>query len=141
MSNPLDRLKDLHKKVFVKGQEAVAQEVATEHFEDQQARTQRAAKVAAETIDLADQLAADGNPHKQRLAALIKNSVIGAVEQVANGRHEAEEAREALEADPFSGGSPPSEMSLPGSTPKALPQEPTEPPKRRPGRPRKHPKP
>ena len=41
MPNPLDRLKDLHKKVFVKGQEAVAQEEATERFEDEQALAQR----------------------------------------------------------------------------------------------------
>ncbi len=138
-ANPFDSLKALHRKIFVKGQEAVAQEVAAERLEDQQVLTRRAGQVAAETIDFADELAADGNPHKQRLAALIKDSVVGAVEEhVATGRHEAKEERGAIVADPFLGGSPPLETSLPGSLAKALPHESTEPPKRGRGRPPKH---
>jgi hypothetical protein len=140
MPNPLDHLKDLHRKVFTKGQEAVAQEQATEHFEDEQALAQRVMKAAVETIDLADQLAADGNPHKQRLAALIKNSVVGAVEERETGRQQAEEAREPVEAGPFAVSSTPSGPSLPDSPPTASLPGPSEPPKKKRGRPPKHPK-
>lgn len=140
MPNPLDRLKDLHKKVFVKGQEAVAQEEATERFEDEQALTQRVLKAATDTIDLADKLAADGNPHKQRLAALIKNKVVGAVEEQDTERQQAEKVREPIEASPFAVSLRPSEPSLPGSPPTASLPAPTEPPPKKRGRPPKHPK-
>lgn len=132
-------LKALHEKIFVKGQEAVAQEVATEYFEEQQLLTGRVAKAAAETLDLADRLATDDDPHRRRLANLIKDNVLGAVEQATVAKPAAER-REPLEASPFSGGSNPSSLSLPSSPPLALPHEPTEPPKPRRGRPRKDPK-
>lgn len=139
MPNPLDRLKDLHRKVFTKGQEAVAKEQATEHFEDDQALAQRVMKAAVETIDLAEQLAADGNPHKQRLAAIIKNSVVGAVEERESGRQQAEKEREPIEAGPFVGSSTPSEQSLPDSRPTASLPGTSGPPKKKRGRPPKNP--
>lgn len=139
MPNPLDRLKDLHKKVFVKGQEAVAQEEATERFEGEQALNKRLLKAATDTFDLADQLAKDGDPHKQKLAALIKNRVVGAVEG-REERHQAEEAREPIEASPFAVSLKPSEPSLPGSPPTASLPAPSEPPKKKRGRPPKLPK-
>lgn len=135
----LDRLKDLHKRVFLKGQEAVAQEEATVRYEDEQTLNQRLLKAASDTIDLADQLAADGSPHKQRLAALIKNKVVGAVEEREGDRRQAEKAREPIEASPFASSSNASERSLPGSPPTASLPAPTEPPKKKRGRPPKHP--
>jgi hypothetical protein len=139
--NPLDKLKDLRREGYVKGQEAVAREVATQDLTDRQAQMRQAAKVAAETIDLANELAKDGDPHKQRLAALIKDAAVGVADQLAAGPVP-QEGREAIEETPFSssGSSQPSATSLPGSTPKALPHEaPETPPKRGRGRPRKHP--
>jgi hypothetical protein len=139
MPNPLDRLKDLHRKVFVSGQEAVADEVAAQEHTDRQKLYQEGMKVAEETIDLANEMAKDGDPHKQQLAALIKANVIGAAQEATAGRHQAVEVRGAQGASPFlsSGPSTPSATSLPGTEPKALPHEPTKPPKRGPGRPRK----
>ncbi len=141
--NPFDSLKALHRKIFVKEQEAIAQEVAADRFVDQRDMNSRVAKAAAQTIDLVNELAADGNPHKQRVAAIINDTVVHAVEQhVANGGHAVQEERGAVEADPFSGplsgsSTPTSEKSLPDSPTKALPH-PTEPPKRGRGRPPKH---
>jgi|GEM_PF-7082053 len=132
-----DRLKDIYRKVFVKGQEAIADEQATERFEDEQALNQRMLKAATDTIDLADKLATDGNPHKQRLAALIQRRVIGAIEDQDAERQRAEEAREPIEASPFADSSNSSERSLPGSPPVASLPSPEPPPKRGPGRPRK----
>ena len=98
----------LLKMRFVKGQEVIAQEKAAEDL-------QQAAMVAAETIDLANQLAADNDSHKKRLAALIKDTVVGAVE-VATGRLPAEEGRAIEAGSPFSGDSQTSRTSLPDST-------------------------
>lgn len=140
MADPRDHLKDLHKHVFVKGQEAEAQQNATERFEDEQALAQRVLRAATDTIDLADKLAADGNPHKQRLAALIKNKVVGAVEEREEERHRAVKEREPVEASPFHDNPPQlsssknSEPSLPGSPPTASLAGPTEPLKKKRGR-------
>lgn len=139
VAKPFDHLKDLSRKVLGKGVESAAQEAATERFEDEQALAQRVIKAAGETIDLADQLAADGNPHKQRLAAIIKDSVIGAVEEKQTGRPQAEEARKPIEASPFAVSSKPSGPSLPDSPPTASLPAPTKPKKRGRGRPRKEP--
>ena len=128
--------KKFHEKEYQKGQEGVAEDLAAQDAEARQKRLQRVATVAEETIDQANQLAADGDPHKQQLAALLKAAAVGAVQQAKTGQLPAE-GRGAVEADPFSNTSPPSETSLPGSTPKALPHEQTEPPKRKRGRPRK----
>jgi hypothetical protein len=109
---------------------------------------QQAGKAAADTIDLANKLAADNDPHKQRLAALIKDHVEGGMKQVLTGQLPAEEVR-AIESDhPFSENSEPSRASLPATprplpTPKPLPHTPPPLPaptaKRGRGRPRKHP--
>src|SRR4051794_9817694 len=142
MPNPPDRFKDLHRKVFIQGQEAVAQEVAAEAFKDQVEQTQEALKLANDAIDLANAMAKDGDPHKAKLAALAKIHVSGAVEHVLTGTEPAGGGRGAVQATPFPESSlpssEPSENSLPSVTPKALPHESTEPPKRKRGRPPKH---
>ena len=133
-----DRIKKLHHDAFLKGQEVIAHLTRAEDFTASQDVTQKAMKAAAETINLANELAADNDPHKKRLALLIKDSVVGAAEDVATGPLPAE-GRKAIEADsPFSGNSPSSRTSLPDST-KALPHTPPPPARRGPGRPRKHP--
>lgn len=63
-----DPLKDIHGKSFVEGQEAEAREASAQHSQEQAVITQRAGEIAGEAIDLADRLAADGNPHKMRLS-------------------------------------------------------------------------
>lgn len=138
VANPLDRLKDLHRKVFVKGQEAVADEIATRELKDQAERTQEALRLANETIDLANAMAQDGDPDKARLAAYAKARISGAAEYLLTGTGP-EEGRVAAQASPFVErslpSSEPSEKSLPESTtPKALPGEVE---KRPPGRTRK----
>ena len=140
-----DELKALHNNEFVKGQESVAKEAAYSRYEDQQKLTQRAAKVAAETIDVVEQLAADGTPHKKQLADLIKNVVVGGVADLAMGRFEAAEGGEPNEANPFSlrpSGSEP-RLSASSNPTKALPNEAsqeTPTPKRKRGRPPKNPR-
>jgi hypothetical protein len=140
--NLYDRLKNLHRGEFLRGQAAIAHETAVEDFTTSQDVTQKALKAAAETIKLANELAADNDPHIKRLALLIKDSVVGAAGEVATGPLPAE-GRKAIEADsPFSENSEPSRTSLPNSTstsPKPLPLTPPPPAKRGPGRPRKHP--
>ena len=122
----------------------MAQEADAELFEEKTALLQRVTTAAAETHDLADRLAADSNPHKQRLAARLRQAVDAAYDEATTGPHHAGEARGAVEASPFVNGSQPSlngstpsETSLPGSMPKALPQPPTEAAKRKRGRPPK----
>jgi hypothetical protein len=140
--NLYDRLKKFHREVFLKRQAVIAHETAAEDFTASQDVTQKAMKAAAETIKLANELAADNDPHIKRLALLIKDSVVGAAEDVATGPLP-DDGRKAIEADsPFSEISQPSGTSLPNST-KALPHTPQQqqPPtvKRGPGRPRKQP--
>lgn len=140
-----DELKALHDREFVKGQESVAKEAAVSRFEDQQALNQRLLKVANETIDVADKIAADGNPHKKQLADLIKDVVVGGVLEVAAGRSVTVEGGEPKEANPFSLASPssgPKSLASPQSQ-KESPNGTTElsqPPKRKRGRPPKNPK-
>ncbi len=137
-----DPIKALHRRLFLRFQEAIGHQVATEQFVDQRDLSERVARAANQAIDLVDELAADGNPHKQRVAVIMKDTVVRAVEEhFATGRHEPQEGGgAAIEADPFPpGGSPPSsETSLPGSLAKALPLASSEPPKRGRGRPPKH---
>lgn len=144
MKNPLEGLKDISKRLLKRGVEVVAQETDTELFEERTALLQRVTTAAAETHDLADRLEADASPHKQRLAARLRQAVDAAYDEATTGPHRAGEARGAVEADPFANGSQPSlngstpsEPSLPGPTPKALPPAPAEPPRRKRGRPRK----
>src|SRR4051794_14229542 len=124
-SDPLD---PLHEGSFLEGQRAVAKQVSARRFEEQLKTLGHVGQMAAETLDQADQLAQGGDPHKQRLAALIKNSVVGAVDEMTTGRPRAEEARGAVEASPLSDGSTSSMATLPGSMPKQLGHEPSEPP-------------
>jgi hypothetical protein len=133
--NPLDKLKNLRREVFVKGQEAVAQEVAAQDHIETQKLVKDGMVAAFDTITLANELAKDGDPHKRQLAELIKSSIVGAAGQ-ATANPAPQAGREALEANPFVGSnslesSPSSEANSPDSTPKALPE------KRLPGRPRK----
>jgi hypothetical protein len=142
MSEPLDPFKELHRKTFIEGQEAQAHSVAAEAFKDRVEQTQEALRLASDAIDLANEIAQGGDPHKARLAALAKLHVTGATEHMLSGADPARGGRGAAQATPFpensSASSEPSEKRLPGSaTPKALPDESTEPPKRGPGRPRK----
>lgn len=143
MSEPLDPYKELHRKTFIKGQEAEAQAVAAEAFKDRVEQTEEALRLASNAIDLANQIAKDEDPHKARLAALAKLHITGATEHMLSGADSVREGRGAAQATPFPESSlpssEPSEKSLPSSaTPKALPAaESTEPPKRGPGRTKK----
>lgn len=139
--NPFERLKRLYQEAFVMGQEMVAQEQAAKDVMENQSVIQEAAKAAKDTIDLANELAADNDPHKKRLAALIKDYAVGGVEQVTTDRLPAEEGRVIEAGSPFSGDSQSSRARLPDS-PKPLPltpPPPPQPPRRGPGRPRKRP--
>lgn len=137
MSDKLDPLKPLHEASFIEGQKAVAKDVTARRLEEQLKNLGKAGLVAAETLNLADQLAANGDPHKQELAKFIKSKVIGEVFEREDGRQQAEEGGEAIEARPFSNSndSPRSVTSSSGST-RALPDaSSSEPPKPRRGRP------
>ncbi len=90
------------------------------------------------TLDQADRLAQSGDPHKAKLAALLKERIVGAVDEMTSGRPPAEEAREAAQASPLLESSGPSATSLPSSPPKELEHRPTEPPKKKRGRPPKN---
>jgi hypothetical protein len=140
MADDLDPLKSLHEASFVEGQRAVAKDVAARRFEEKLRTLGKVGQAAAETLDQADRLAQGGDPHKRKLATLIKESVVGAVDEMTTGRPSAEEAREAVQASPLLESSGPSATSLPSSTPKELENTPVEPPKRGRGRPPKNPK-
>lgn len=131
-----EHLRKIHERSFVEGQAAQAQQNSAELLKQRAEALKAAAAVAEETIDLADQLAASGDPHKRKIAEAIKTAISGGVVAMANPGGE---GREAPEAAPFvpglSGNSPASLPSSPGST-KSLPQ-PEPPPKRGRGRPRK----
>lgn len=64
----------------------ISETVSTVRVEDELAFTQRVAKVAAELLDVADQFTEHGNPHKVRLVALIRDSVISAAEELTKER-------------------------------------------------------
>jgi hypothetical protein len=139
MANPLDRLKDLHRKVFVKGQETVAKEVAALEYAEQQVYAKQVLEAAAETIVLANRLAAE-MPELTQLAADIEKAVREGATEAITGRHQVAERGEAQGAIPFSESSASSAPSLPKSRGrKALPQPPQPTQKRKPGRPRKQP--
>lgn len=140
MPDNLDPLKPLHEASFVEGQRAVAKDAAARRLEEQLKTLGKVGQVAAETLDQAERLAEDGDPHKRKLADVIKNGIIGAVDDAANGRHPAGEAREAVSATPLSSSSSTaSRESLPASTPERPGQGALEPPpKRKRGRPPKN---
>lgn len=118
--NLFDFLKSLYEGAFLWGQRRIAQQQAAHGLTENLEAVDQAATAAAETIDLANKLAADNDPHKQRLAALIKDHVEGGIKQVLMCQLPVEEVR-AIEPDhPFFENSEPSRASLPG-TPKRLP--------------------
>lgn len=144
MPDDKDPLKPLHEASFVEGQRAVANDVTAQRIKEIAKSLGQVGDVVAETLDQADRIAQDGDPHKQKLAALMKEGLLGAVSQMTTGRPPAEEAREAAQATPLlSKNSEPSATSLPSSPPKPkkLEHRPPEPPeqKRGRGRPRKKP--
>lgn len=125
--------KEFDAREYQKGQEAIANEMAAYEAQAQQGRIRQIGKVAGETIDQANELASDGDPDKQEIAAILKKAASEAVRRSAAGELPA--GRTGLsEPDPFSDGSRSSATALPGSTPKALPHEPSEPPKKKRGR-------
>jgi hypothetical protein len=132
--------KKFHQREYQKGQESVAQDLAAQDFADKQELIRDAMKAAEETINLANEMAKDGDPHKRQLAAFIKDSAVGAAGHVV-GSPAPDGGRDAIEATPFSetrssGTSESSATTLPSSSPtNALPNG--EPVKRGPGRPRK----
>ena len=133
-------LKKLYESVFLQGQETVAKKVATEFFLEKNEMDARVGVAANDAIDLANRIAADGDPHKQRLAELLKDKVVQSYEtmnQVELGRVLPEEAGAAGQAVPFSSSSNGSTASLPSTSPKALEDETQTPPKAKRGRPRK----
>jgi hypothetical protein len=140
--------KKLSQGFFFLIQRMIGEQHAARYLRENLEVMQEVGKTAAETIDLADQLAVGNNPDKQRLAALIKDYANEGMKQVLTGQLPAEEVR-AIESDhPFSENSEPSRASLPG-TPRPLPTPepsrstpPPQPPptaKRGRGRPRKSP--
>lgn len=142
MSDELDRLKPLHEASFVEGQKAVAQEQAAKLFAKQTALKVEAGQVAAEAVDLAEEIAADGDPHKRQIAEILKHNVMrsyDAMQQVADAGDLAGRRAAIKEAAPFSGGLPPSgtpsPSGLPPSENKALPSS-LDQPKRGRGRPK-----
>ena len=140
MPDELDPLDPLHKDSFIEGQESLARKVSSQRFIEQLKDMEDVGLAAAETFDRVDQLAQDGDPYKKRLAATIKNRIVGVVEQAMTGRPAAEEARSPDGVAPFLEGSSPPSTSLPGSTSKSLPHTPSELPKKKRGRPPKAPK-
>lgn len=136
MVNPL---KAIYRRLVIQGQEAAAKEFAVEILEDQTALAARTAKAAGEILDLADKFEEGGNPHKRRVAELLRTGLIRTLETmegVATGQTTPEEGGKTGQALPLSSGSNSSNGSLHGSTPNALesPQKPL--PKKR-GRPHK----
>lgn len=134
-----ERRKDFHAKEYQKGLEAIAEEVTAQEAVARQARLRQMANVAGETIDLAEQLKASGNPYKQKLAEDLMRAASGAIRETESGQLPAEGGW-PVEAHPFASDSSSLGTSSLSSSPKALPNEAEESPKRGPGRPRKHPK-
>lgn len=128
-----EQLKKLHEKVFMEGQKTAAQEAAAAHLADRVEVMAKASQMATDAFDLANQLAADGDPHKKRVVEILKDSVLRslqAMDEVSSGDLTSVERRAAVkEAAPFSVESRPSETpSLNGppssSDTKALTHEP-----------------
>lgn len=141
MPDDKDPLKPLHEASFVEGQRAIANDITAQRFKEQLKTLGEVGDVAAETLDQAERIAQGGDPHKAKLANILKERIIGAVDQMTSGRPPAEEARGAAQASPLLESSGPSATSLPSSPPKELEHRPTEPPepKRGRGRPKKKP--
>lgn len=134
MPDDKDPLRPLHEASFVEGQRAVASDITAQRFKEQLKTLGEVGDVAAETLDQADRIAQSGDPHKAKLANILKNRIVGAVDEMTSGRPPAEEAREAAQASPLLESSEPTAPSLPASPPKTLEHRPTEPPKPKRGR-------
>ena len=135
MVNPL---KAIYRRLVMQGQEAAAKEVAVELFEDQTKLAARTAKAAGEILDLADKFEEGGNPHKRRVAELLRTGLIRTLESmegVASGETTPGEGGQAGQAIPLSSSSNDSSTNSTGTTPKALENQ-TKLPKKR-GRPAK----
>jgi hypothetical protein len=94
--------KKLSQGFFFLIQRMIGEQHAARYLRENLEVMQQAAKTAAETIDLADQLAVGNNPDKQRLAALIKDYANEGMKQVLTGQLPAEEVR-AIESPGRSG--------------------------------------
>lgn len=137
---PVSPLKKLHQDTFYLGQEAEAREAALEFLKS---LADRATKLSIETLEMADKLAADGDPHKKLIAGTIKDRVVMAFNEIASGRpSQGAEGGDAQRATPFSNSSPRSETTSerlsgpsPAPEPKTLSQPAPTPRKR--GRPPK----
>ena len=117
-----DSLKDLHEQTFAEGQKAVAKKYIAQLFEEEAELAKRAGEVASEVVDLATEIAADGNPHKEQIARILQDGLVKALkamQRVGDGDLSVEERRRAVEkARPFSVDSKPSETpSLNGPPP------------------------
>ena len=111
MPDDLEPLKPLHEASFVEGQEAVAKDVTAQRIKELAKSLGQVGDVVAETLDQADRIAQSGDPHKQKLAAYMKEGLLGAMSQMTSGRPPAEEARGAAQASPLLESSGPSATS------------------------------
>lgn len=116
--------KKFNEREYQKGLESVAEDVAGKDAAERQAILREVGQQAAETINLANELAADKDPHKAKLAALLKDAAIGAVDAVKKGQLP-QEGGEASKALPFSDSSNDSTPSSPESM-RGLPNETTD---------------
>lgn len=129
MSEPTNPHDEIHKRAFIRGQKAEADAKASEQFIERMQATQEALRAAGETIDLANQMAKDGDDHKRLIAELIKDTVAKAATQVAAGEPaDVVGRRGAVEASPFfndsstaSQTSEPNSLNSPATRP-ALPE-------------------
>lgn len=138
MSDDLEPVDRLHKASFVEGQRAVANDITSQRLKEHFKTLGEVGDVAAETLDQAERIAQSGDPHKAKLANILKDRIVGAVDDMTSGRPPAEEAREAAQASPLLENSGPTATSLPSSPPKVLEHRPSEPPKKKRGRPPKN---
>jgi len=91
----------------------------------------------AEAIELANQLAVDGDPHKKQIAEALKNAVTGgavklAHTQAAQTGDGAGEGRPAVPADPFSSSGASKSLEQSGSNSNGPTAEPPKPKRGRP---------
>ncbi len=99
-AEPNEDLKRVYKQGYADGIKTVAHQEAAGQLIERTKAAVEAGEVAADGIDLADRLAADGNPHKRKIAEALKNALAGSVERMT--APEAAEGRSAVTADPFS---------------------------------------
>lgn len=137
MSNIPEGFEELHQDVFLQAQRALAQMLAAKHLKEQAKVLEEAIAVTERTIDLANEMAKDGDVHKVSVATSIKDSVKGALHHVVHGTSPLMGGREAVEATPFSESSIPSAQRLENLSPKQIGSEPPQTQQKRRGRPPK----